>query len=126
MLSPDFLLTSIRGLLSACQSTLVVELVSPAYGGYSVSCDQVATQDDLFAICDEAIPIFPAGSCVTAILPTSMSYLKLVNIPYFSLVGERIQPERILEFIKRLLVAVRKTLKSKFLFFFIYFHPAQM
>ena len=85
----------------ACCSTLVVEVVAPAYGGFMVACDHVATQDDLFAIHDGAIPIFLVGSHVMAILPTSTSYLKLVDVPYLSMVGEAIQPIKVLEFIQR-------------------------
>jgi len=81
MLVPDFFLSSIRGLLTACCSTLVVEVVTLAYGGFMVVCDWVATQNNLYVICNGAIPIFPVGSCVMAILPTFMLYLKLVNVP---------------------------------------------
>ena len=102
MLALDFLLNSIRSLLLAHHFALVVEVVALAYGGFSVSCDQVATQDELYAIHDGAIPIFLVGLHITVILSTSMSYLKLVDVPYLSLVGEVIQPMKVLEFIQRL------------------------
>jgi len=42
--------------------TLVVEAVTPAYSGFTVTCDHMATQDKLYAIRNGAIPIFSAGS----------------------------------------------------------------
>ena len=62
MLSPDFLLSVITTLLLACHFTLVAEVVTPAYGSFTVTCDSMATQEELYAIRDRAIPIFPAGS----------------------------------------------------------------
>jgi len=103
MLSPDHLLTAVWGLLSACCSSFVVEAVAPTYGSFMVACDHVATQDDLYAIHDGAIPLFPLECQVLAILPTSTSYLKLVNI--LSLVGEAIQPQKVIEFIHKSLAA---------------------
>ena len=85
MLSLDFLLTAISRLLSAHRLTLVAEAVAPAYGSFTVTCHCVATQDELYAIRDGAIAIFLVGSHVMAILPTSTSYLKLVDMPYLSL-----------------------------------------
>ena len=105
MLSPDFLLSSISALLLACCSTLVAEVITLAYGGFTVSCDRVATQEELYAIRDGATPLFLAGAHVMAILPTSMLYLKLVDVLYLSLAGQTIAPEKVLEFIHRLLVA---------------------
>jgi len=103
MLSSDFLLSSISAVLLAHQSTVVAEAVSIAYGRFTVSCDHVATQEELFAIQDGATPVFPAGAKVMAILPTSMSYLKLVDMLYLSAhTGQTITPEKVMEYIQRL------------------------
>jgi len=61
----------------------------------------VATQEELYAIRDGATPLFLAGACVMAILPTSTSYLKLVDAPYLSLAGQTITPTKVMEFIQR-------------------------
>jgi len=81
--------------------TLAVEAVTPAYSGFTVTCDHMATQDKLYAIRNGAIPIFSAGSQVAAVLPTSMLYLKLVDVPYLSLAGQTITPQKVMEFIQR-------------------------
>ena len=65
----------------------------------------MATQDELYAIRDGAIPIFLAGLQVTAILPTFTSYLKLVDVPYLSLLGGTIQPQKVMKLIQKLPVA---------------------
>jgi len=101
MLSPDFLLSSISAILLARHSTLVVEAVVPAYGGFTVSCDHVATQEELFAIHDGATPVFPAGAKVMVILPTFTSYLKLMDVPYLSHSGQTITLDRVMDYIRR-------------------------
>ena len=50
MLSPDFLLSSISMVLLAHRFTLMAEAVSPAYGRFTVLCDCMATQEELYAI----------------------------------------------------------------------------
>jgi len=102
MLSLDFLLSSIGAVLLAHHSTLVAEAVAPAYGRFTVSCDCVATQEELFAICDGATPVSPASAKVMVILPTSMSYLKLTDVPYLSHSGQTITPEEVMDYIQRL------------------------
>ena len=102
MLSPDFLLSSISAVLLARRSTLVAEAVTNAYGGFTILCDRVATQEELYAIRDGATPVFPAGAKVMAILPTSTSYLKLVDVPYlFPHTGQTVTPEKVMEHIRR-------------------------
>jgi len=102
MLSPDFLLSSISVVLLACRSTLIAEAVTSAYGGFTISCDHVANQEELFAICNGATPVFLVGAKVMAILPTSTSYLKLVDVPYlFTHTGQTITPEKVMEYIQR-------------------------
>jgi len=65
----------------------------------------MANQEELYAIRDGAIPVFLAGSHIMAILPTSTSYFKLVDMPYLSLAGQTITPQKVMEFIQRLLAA---------------------
>ena len=105
-LNPDFLLSSISTVLLARRSTLVAEVVSSAYGRYTISCDRVASQEELYTICDGATPVFPVGTKVMAILPTSMSYLKLVDVPYlFPHTGQTVTLEKVMEYIQRSPVA---------------------
>jgi len=101
MLSLDFLLSSISAVLLARCSTLMAEAVAPAYGGFTVSCDHVATQEELFVIRDGVTPVFPAGAKVMVILPTSTSYLKLTDVPYLSHSGQTITPDKVMDFIQR-------------------------
>jgi len=102
MLSPDFLLSSISTVFLAQHSTLVAEAVTHAYGGFTVLCDCVASQEELYAIRGGATPVFPVGARVMAILPTSTSYLKLVDVPFLFYTGQTITSEKVMEFIQGL------------------------
>jgi hypothetical protein len=82
-INPSELLEVIRRLLSMCRSKLSAQSVSTAYGGYSIATDGVATSDDLQYIVQGATVVFPTECTVSADLPTSMSYLKLVDVLYF-------------------------------------------
>jgi len=102
MVNLDFLLSSISAVLLARHSTLVAEAVSSAYGRYTVLCDRVANQEELYAIRNGASPVFPGGAKVMAILPTSTSYLKLVDVPYlFPHTGQTVTPEKVMDYIRR-------------------------
>jgi len=81
---------------------LVAEAISTAYDGFTVACDHVASQEELYAIQDGATPAFPPGAKVMAILPTSTSYLKLMDVPFLSgQTGQIITPEKVMDYIKR-------------------------
>jgi hypothetical protein len=81
--NPSELLEAIRRSLSMRRSKLTAQSVSTAYGGYSIATDGVATSDDLQYIVQGATVVFPTECTVSADLPTSTSYLKLVDVPYF-------------------------------------------
>ena len=86
---------------SCLPGTLVAEAITHAYGGFTVSCDCMVSQEELYAIRDGATPIFPVGARVMAILPTSMLYLKLVDVPFLSHMGQTVTPEKVMDFIQR-------------------------
>ena len=90
---PSSLLTEVKRTLSLHHSTLEAQSVSEAYGGFSVAMDRVATDAELGFIREGTRAAFPSATRVEAALPSSTSYIKLVDVPYF--IGENtvITPE---------------------------------
>jgi hypothetical protein len=74
-------LVRIRTKLTQHHLALVAQSVSLAYGGFSVSTDRVASDMEISAIRDGVCEAYPTATRVEAALPTSTSYLKLVNVP---------------------------------------------
>jgi hypothetical protein len=74
-------LVRIRTKLTQHHSALVAQSVSLAYGGFSISTDCVASDTEIGAIRDGVREAYPAATRVEAALPTSTSYLKLVDVP---------------------------------------------
>jgi hypothetical protein len=79
--NPADLLDQVRLKLTMHHSKLVAQSVSPAYGGFSIATDLVASEDELRFIREGVRSAFPGATSTTTELPSSTSYLKLVNVP---------------------------------------------
>jgi hypothetical protein len=80
--NPANLLDQIRTTLGLHHSQLVVHSVSLTSGGFSVVTGLVASGDDVSHILEATRVVFPAATSADAALPSSTSYLKLVDVPY--------------------------------------------
>jgi hypothetical protein len=79
--NPADLLDQVRPKLATHCSKLVAQSVSPAYGGFSIATDLVASEDELRFIREGVRSAFPGATSTTTELPSSTSYLKLVDVP---------------------------------------------
>jgi hypothetical protein len=75
------ILVRIRTKLTQHHSALITQSVSLAYGGFSISTDRVANDTEIGAIREGVRDAYPSATRVEAALPTSTSYLKLVDVP---------------------------------------------
>ena len=78
---PDAVLSGMRTKLSEHHSRLEVQSMSQAYGGFAVVTDRVASEDEVRFIREGALLALPGAAKITAALPSSTSYLKLVDVP---------------------------------------------
>jgi hypothetical protein len=74
----------------------VVELAVVSHDGYSVITSTVALDGDLVQIKGAARLCHPDAEHVDVALPTSTSYLKLVDIPFFTVGNTRITPDGVM------------------------------
>ena len=79
---------------------LVAESISSAYGGVSVATDRVGSKQEVLHIRDGVRAMFPEHSAISAAVPTSTSYLKLVDVPFLAN-DECITPKIVLQHIAR-------------------------
>jgi hypothetical protein len=100
--NPEHLLKMTRSQLALHHSSLVVESAVVSRDGYSVVTSTVASHSDLFQIRDAARMCHPDADHVDAALPTSTSYLKLVDVPFFTVGDARITPEGVMTQIGKL------------------------
>jgi hypothetical protein len=80
--NPANLLDQIHTAWGLHDSQLVVHSVSVTAGGFLVVTSSVASGDDVSHILEAMRVAFPAVTNADAALPSSMSYLKLVDVPY--------------------------------------------
>jgi hypothetical protein len=80
--NPANLLDPIHTTLSLHHSQLVVHSVSVTARGFSVATGLVVLWDNISHILEAMRVAFPAATNADAALPSSMSYLKLVDVPY--------------------------------------------
>jgi hypothetical protein len=88
--NPEHLLKTIRTQLALHHSSLVVELAVVSRDGYSVVMSTVASDSDLLQVRGVARMCHLDAEHVDVALPTSTSYLKLVDIPFFTVGDARI------------------------------------
>jgi hypothetical protein len=94
--NPEHLLKITRSQLALHHSSLVVESAVVSRDGYSVVTSTVASDSDLLQIRGAARLCHPGADHVDAALPTSTSYLKLVDVPFFTVGDARITPEGVM------------------------------
>jgi hypothetical protein len=82
--NPEHRLKTIRTQLALHHSLLVVESAVVSHNGYSVVTSTVASDSDLLQVRGMARMCHPDADHVDAALPTSTSYLKLVDVPFFT------------------------------------------
>jgi hypothetical protein len=82
--NPEHLLRTIWTQLALHHSSLVVESAVVSCNGYSVVTSTVASDSDLLQVWGAARMCHPDADHVDAALPTSTSYLKLVDVPFFT------------------------------------------
>jgi hypothetical protein len=82
-----------RSQLALHHSSLVVESAVVSRDGYSVVTSTVASDSDLLQIRGAARMCHPDVEHIDAALPTSTSYLKLVDVPFFTVGDARITPD---------------------------------
>ena len=76
--------TTVNQALMAVHSKVAVLSSGAAYNGFSLSTDQVANSKDLEIICGAVVPLFTPGLSYWVGLPTSTLYIKIVDVPYYS------------------------------------------
>jgi hypothetical protein len=94
--NPEHLLKIVRSQLTLHHSSLVVESAVVSRDGYSVVMSTVASDSDLLQIRGVARICHPDADHVNAALPTSTLYLKLVNVPFFTVGDTRITPDGVM------------------------------
>lgn len=80
--TPD-VLCQVKDKLALHHSLLEAQAASEAYGGFSISTDRAATEAELSFVREAARATFPDSTRAEVVLPSSMLYLKLVDIPYY-------------------------------------------
>jgi len=70
--------------LTTAHAKVAVLSLGPAYDGYSLTTSQVANVKDLEIIHGAVAPLLPTGLQYWVGLPTSMSFIKIVDVPYYS------------------------------------------
>jgi hypothetical protein len=80
--NPANLLDQICTTLDLYHSQLVVHSVSVTPGGFSVVTGSVASGNDISHIWEAMRVVFPMATSADAALPSSTSYLKLMDVPY--------------------------------------------
>jgi len=70
--------------LTTAHAKVAVLSSGPAYDSYSLTTSQVANIKDLEIIRSTVAPLLPTGLQYWVGLPTSTSFVKIVNIPYYS------------------------------------------
>jgi hypothetical protein len=94
--NPGDLLDQVRSKLALHRSRLVAQSVSLAYGGFSIATDVVASEDELRFVREGVRAALPGASSTATELPSSTSYLKLVDVPLTA--GDKmITPEIIIQ-----------------------------
>jgi len=63
----------------------------PAYNGYSLTTSQVTNVKDLELIRSAVTPLLPMGLQYWVGLPTSTLFLKIVNVPYYSNLVDKVK-----------------------------------
>jgi len=76
--------TAVNQALSAAHAKVAVLSSGPAYDGYSLTTSQVANNKDLELIRGVVAPLLPTGLQYWVGLPTSTSFVKIVDVPYYS------------------------------------------
>ena len=93
--NPADFLDRVRLTLSLHHSRLEVESASVHRDGFAVVTTQVASDEDLQFFKEAARVAFPTSTRVDATLPSSTSYLKLVDVP-FTVNDTAITPDQVL------------------------------
>jgi hypothetical protein len=75
------LLDQVHLKLATHHSKLVAQSVSLTYGGFSIATNLMASEDKLHFIREGVWSTFPGALSTSMELPSSMLYLKLVNVP---------------------------------------------
>jgi len=70
--------------LTTAHAKVAVLSLGPAYDGYSLTTSQVANVKDLEIIRSAVAPLLPTGLQYWVGLPTSTSFVKIVDVPYYS------------------------------------------
>jgi len=70
--------------LTAAHAKVAVLSSGPAYDSYSLTTSQVANVKDLELICSAVTPLLPTGLQYWMGLPTYMSFMKIVDVLYYS------------------------------------------
>jgi len=70
--------------LTTVHAKVTVLSSGPAYNGYSLTTSQVANVKDLEIIHGAVAPLLPTGLQYWVGLPTSTSFVKIVDVPYYS------------------------------------------
>jgi len=70
--------------LTTARAKVAVLSSGPAYDGYSLTTSQVANVKDLEIIRGAVAPLLPTGLQYWVGLPTSTSFVKIVDVPYYS------------------------------------------
>jgi hypothetical protein len=94
--NPEHLLKTIRTQLALHHSSLVVESAVVSRDGYSVVTSTVASDSDLLQVQGAARMCHLDAKHVDAALPTSTSYLKLVDVPFFTVGDVCITPDGVM------------------------------
>ena len=77
--------------LTTAHAKVAVLSSGPAYDGYSLTTSQVANVKDLEIIRGAVAPFQPTGLQYRVGLPTSMSFVKIVDVPYYSNLANKVK-----------------------------------
>jgi hypothetical protein len=94
--NPEHLLKVIQTQLALHHSSLVVESAVVSRDGYSVVTSTITSSSDLVQVQGVARMCHPEAEHVDAALPTSTSYLKLVDMPFFTIGDTRITTDGVM------------------------------
>ncbi|KAF5376109.1 hypothetical protein D9615_007779 [Tricholomella constricta] len=83
----ETVVTPLNNRLASNRRRLRVAQAFTGMGGIVLATQSTPTAEDLPVVIDAARSWFPANTKVTAEIPASRSYLKIVNIPFFQKVG---------------------------------------
>ncbi|KAF5377289.1 hypothetical protein D9615_006460 [Tricholomella constricta] len=83
----ETVVTPLNNRLASNRRRLRVAQAFTGMGGIILATQSTPTAEDLPVVIDAARSWFPANTKVTAEIPASRSYLKIVNVPFFQKVG---------------------------------------